>query len=89
MASNILSVSIKNEHKEFLDKNTLFSPSELIQDAIEESIRFQKEVNKGIEGMTRHRDSLQKEVFLLQDYLEYIGKSIEYFKWRGENEKIL
>ena len=81
----IITVSIPKEQSSFLDEQDL-SPSELLQHTILEQMdlwkRYHTEIGK-INGANEQLISLQKDLF---EFLEQIGRSDDFLKWRGEHQ---
>lgn len=84
MAKNtqIISVSMPREHAEFLDAKGL-SASALIQEKINEQIRLFEQYNRESVRLHENMQALAKEIGILHQFLEEIGKFEDFRKWRG------
>jgi len=82
--STVISVSITKENANFLDEQQL-SPSELIQEKINEQKRIYDTYHLEKEKLIRIKEVLEKEVQLMNEFLDYINKSDDWRKWRNEN----
>jgi len=86
MAKNsvIISVSVDRKQAEFLDDKNL-SPSDLIQQKINEQIALFESYNKESNVLRSNIQSLHEEIGNLHSFIDVLGKFDEYRKWRGSH----
>ena len=81
--STILTISITKEQEEFINRINR-SPSEIIQKGINEEMDLYKRYHTEIGELNSNIDRLLKFQQELLQFLEEIGKSDEFRRWRGE-----
>jgi hypothetical protein len=81
--SSILTVSMPKEYSEFLDTHD-FSPSELLQRAIEEQMGLWKRYHTEIGKMDAANQQLLNMQQRLFEFIEEIGHTDHFLKWMGE-----
>ena len=86
--AQIITVSINEKQKNFLQEAEL-SPSELIQEKINEKMAQWQVYNTQLGKVIRVKDSLEQEMWKMHEFLDYIGKSKDYSTWRGDKQNVL
>jgi hypothetical protein len=85
MAKNctILTVSVPKDQSSFLDDHNL-SPSELLQRSIAEQMDLWTKYHTEIGKIVKSNEQLLKLQTDLFEFIEEMGKTDEFLKWRGE-----
>lgn len=88
MVAKVVGVSIKEEHKKFLDENEYFSPSEMLQNCINEAIAFKKSLTMEKEQMIKNIERLNAEIQLYNEFLDLNDLNKKFWAWRGERKNV-